>query len=147
LDGSRGSQANWSFLQSRYLECGMSSSRDVDRFTPLARSQPASGNVPSTSSHYVPVVELIYRSVNTQLQLYPTIFPPKLLSSSIGRSTLTTLLDLPPLNYFNIPSVRMNRMILRFHKRLLRLPWQLRLLQGTHLLCSRSVRLLRLGEA
>jgi hypothetical protein len=60
---------------------------------------------------------------------------------------LITLPDLPPPNYFNIHSVRMNLMILRFLRLPLRLLWPLRLLLGIHLLCSRLVRLLRLGKA
>jgi serine/threonine protein kinase len=87
------------------------------------------------------------RSVNTQPQPYQMISPPKPLNSSIRHSTSTILLDLPPLNYFNIHSVWMNRMIWRSHKRQLRLLWLLRLLLGIHLLCSRSVLLLRLGKA
>jgi len=145
LDGSGSSQANWSFLQSRYLECRMFSGRDVDRFTPLARPQPASGNVPSTSPHPF-LSKANSRLVNTQPQLCPVIFPPKLLSSSIGHSTLITLPALRLLNYFNIHSVRMSRMNLRFRKRLLRLLWPLQLLLGIHLLCNRLVRLLRLGK-
>lgn len=88
-----------------------------------------------------------YRLENTQPRLYQMIFPPKPPNSSIGHSTLITLPDLPPLNYFNIHSVRMNRMILRFLKRQLRLLWPLRLLLGIHLLCNRLVRLLKLGKA
>jgi serine/threonine protein kinase len=86
------------------------------------------------------------RLANTQLQLYQMTFPPRPLSSSIGHSISTILLDLPPLNYCSIHSARMNRMILRFRRRLRRLLWPLLLLLGIHLLCSRSVRLLRLGK-
>jgi serine/threonine protein kinase len=98
------------------------------------------------SPHFLSSNETNDRLVNTQLQLCQMIFHPKLLNSSIGHSTLITLHDLPLQNYFNILSVRMNRMILRFHKRLHRLLWPRLLLLGIHLLCSRSVRLLRLGK-
>jgi serine/threonine protein kinase len=110
---------------------------DLNQLQAMYQVRPLSSSLSKTNS----------RLVNTQPQLYRMIFPPKLPSSSIGHSTLITLPDLPPLNYYNIHSVRMNLMILRFRRLPLKLLWPLRLLLGIHLLCSRLVRLLRLGEA
>jgi serine/threonine protein kinase len=109
---------------------------DLNQLQAMYQVRPLSLSLSNTDS----------RLVNTQLQLYQMIFHPKLLNSSIGHSISTILLDLPPLNYFNIHSVRMNRMISRFRRRLHRLLWPLLLLLGIHLLCSRLVRLLRLGK-
>ena len=125
----------------------MPSSRDVDGLASLAGPKSASGHVPGQlSDSFAPgKYKLTSRLVNTQLQLCLTIYPPKQFNSYIEHSTSIMLHDRLQLNYYNIHSVRTSRTIWRSHKPPLRLRWPLLLLLGIHL-CSRSVRLLRLGR-